>query len=958
MIRILNEYDKANYIYLENPEPDGEGVEFFIGCNGIKEFHQVKRQRSEGRWTPNSLRNVLMKFWSKLQDEQAICKFISTTSATELKNLTEHARSSSSYTQFRDKFLSSTVLKSSFRELCEIWDNPNSEDVYAAIKRIWFVPLDEIELRRFVTDYLGGHIKGDPNTVRSVLFEYVFGNVHKKLDANKIWNRLKSLNYHFYNWYKDSSVLGRIDDNNENYERKRRNLVSHMIPQNSSREIIDKIQANKDIIITGKAGIGKSTVILQTLDYLKDKDVPFIILDVDNLESATSAVELGEKLRLPGSPVDVLENIAQGENCVLIIDQLDNISLVPATRPEFFYCIYEIIEKAKLVPKISLILACRQYDIDNDSRLSDLINEFEIDKIELGNFAQEQVKDYITNLGLNYTELSSNLEILSVPLNLRLLSEIVRSSGNLSFSFDSRLDLYKQYWKTKKKNIKIGDSRDWNNVIDILCEHMINNKVLYVDEELLDDYSEYAEAMASEGVLILDSSRYSFFHRSFFDYAFARRFITNKKDTIEFVTNDEQHLSIRSQVRQILLYKRDLNFDEYVRDIKSLLNSPKIRFHIKKIVFEILSESNNPLKEELDIISPFLYDEDSKLHVESWRTIYGSLDWFELLDSNGIFENIMESCNDYLINKVMWIFFGMLEKTDRVVDLIEPYVDKSPEWNKKIINTIIWSDLSIDKYFKLVLRLLDEGLFENVYKDKDYWFDINHRMINKLDETHPERSVEIISHYLKRKIKLTLDSGETDPFAHDLEYVPIDAFDFSAFKNLAEKSPKKFVDKILPIMLFLTDLNAKKTSEKPFKDGIWGFRSYKGRYYSADDIILKSMEIALAKLASTDQKTFEQWENLLKDSDFETMHYLLVRAYTLNRSKFSRKAVDYLCNNPKSTEMGCVNGLAGVTMSLIKHITPHCTYFELQKLEKLLLNYFNHKSVVFKWFVLSILMNV
>ena len=36
-------------------------------------------------------------------------------------------------------------------------------------------------------------------------------------------------------------------------------------------------------------------------------------------------------------------------------------------------------------------------------------------------------------------------------------------------------------------------------------------------------------------------------------------------------------------------------------------------------------------------------------------------------------------------------------------------------------------------------------------------------------------------------------------------------------------------------------------------------------------------------------------------------------------------------------------------MSLIKHISPYCTYFDFIKLEKLLLNYFTHKSAIYKW---------
>lgn len=91
------------------------------------------------------------------------------------------------------------------------------------------------------------------------------------------------------------------------------------------------------------------------------------------------------------------------------------------------------------------------------------------------------------------------------------------------------------------------------------------------------------------------------------------------------------------------------------------------------------------------------------------------------------------------------------------------------------------------------------------------------------------------------------------------------------------------------------------------------------------------------------------WESILENSEIETAHYLLIRVYTINSSKFSSKAVNYLYNNPKSLEIGCTNSRAGAAMSLIKHISPNCTYFDFIKLEEILLNYFTHKSAIYKW---------
>ena len=53
--------------------------------------------------------------------------------------------------------------------------------------------------------------------------------------------------------------------------------------------------------------------------------------------------DVGQQLGLPDSPVNVLAAIAQGQDCMLVIDQLDATSLASGRNPQFFDCINEIL---------------------------------------------------------------------------------------------------------------------------------------------------------------------------------------------------------------------------------------------------------------------------------------------------------------------------------------------------------------------------------------------------------------------------------------------------------------------------------------------------------------------------------------------------------------------------------------------------------------------------------------
>jgi hypothetical protein len=88
-------------------------------------------------------------------------------------------------------------------------------------------------------------------------------------------------------------------------------------------------------------------------------------------------------------------------------------------------------------------------------------------------------------------------------------------------------------------------------VVDKLVDYMSGQQTLTAPRELVDEWEADAEAMASSHVLVRDGRSYAFFHETFFDYLFARRFIARGQSLRQLLTVD-QLLFRRAQVRQIL----------------------------------------------------------------------------------------------------------------------------------------------------------------------------------------------------------------------------------------------------------------------------------------------------------------------------------------------------------------------------------------------------------------------
>ena len=147
--------------------------------------------------------------------------------------------------------------------------------------------------------------------------------------------------------------------------------------------------------------------------------------------------------------------------------------------------------------------------------------------------------------------------------------------------------------------------------------------------EKLDAFSPaFVGQLASEGVLAFDGRRYGFGHESFFDYVFARLFVSRSEPVVAFLKASEQHLFRRAQVRQVLTYLRETRADRYIAEFRGLLAHDGIRPHLKDLVFALLAEVTDPTEGEWAIwktwIDPELGAID-KGRAESRQAVRGRL---------------------------------------------------------------------------------------------------------------------------------------------------------------------------------------------------------------------------------------------------------------------------------------------------------------------------------------------
>jgi len=956
MIDVMDE--KAESIRLE--EPGENRAEFYLLSKRQRNYHQVKRQNTQGNWPLNKLDKVLSDFWEIVDRSESSCTFISTQDAQELGELAYRARGASSLQEFQEKMLKSQEIEKNFLTLRKQWNNCSEADAYKTLRRIYVKTWGEDPLKDTLENRIAALVEGDPESIRLDLGELAIENIHQELTGNDIWHYLlHERSYRRREWGKDPHVLAEVEKTNELYlsELRKITIAGKTIPRTETEEALKKLTSSEDknsVLLVGAAGVGKSGVMLQVIEALQQQRMPLIAFRVDRLSPAYHPDKVGEQLKLPASPATVLANIAYERDCVLVIDQLDAVSLASGRHPDFFDCIDRIIQQTQAYPKMRVLLACRKFDLENDNRIKRLVGKEGIaETVSINPLTPDMVKEVVTNyLSLKVSQFTEKqLKLLSIPLHLVLLAELVPSLNIARFDFQTVNDLYDRFWEEKRKSIKqrLNRSVQWTEVIDALCDHMSKKQRLSAPKAILDKWQPDADEMTSEHILLFDGKKYSFFHEDFFDYAFARRFAAQGKNLLDFLRSAEQPLFQRTQVRQILLYDRKEDFEQYLNDLEEIITSEDIRFHIKQVVFSVLATFNEPHEEEWEIIEPLIAQSSDPLTHQIYRMLRGSEGWFILLDSLGAIKNWLgDDKNEELVSQTIFILASIASThSERVTELLQPYVGVSETWLNHLSIFIQGIQLGKNRStFDLFLDLIQWGIYDSVTERQNYSHNFWHDIYN-LPKQNSDWCCEAIAVYLTKKLKLSIQAGQTNPFDIQPGIFERESFNPTVLIESAENSPSAFANNLLPFMEEVLNLTAYNEGDPPWYDRVWGHRSYQA--YQDIDInpldrcLLYCMEQSLCNLAKNSPDDCQKTLNTLKTSNFETFHYLLIRAYTANGELFADEAIEYLCQNPGQLQTGYDNSEAAhywATRELIAAVTPHCSDYWLKQLETLLLDYY------------------
>ena len=954
LVRMLG--GKTEAIRIEDPGVDK--AEFVVTTGPRRELHQVKRSHPNGKWSLAALRadGLLQAIGEQLAGNDDQFVFASGSDARELAELCDAAREAESDVEFERYFLKAAERKKRFEELRSIW-GCDVLTVRERLRRIQVRTIDERELESKVRLGVEARFLANPTAVVAELRRIAEDSMHRTVSREDLVEQLTRRGFRLRHIRNPEHAAVAVQEATNRYlvPARRKLIQGTLVPKAAAGTVLSRLNGTAtDCVLTGRAGSGKTACVVEVMDGLKARGLSVLAFRLDRVPSTSTPADLGHYLGLEESPVLVLAAAAEvtGRPAVLIIDQLDAVSTVSGRSSDAFDLVEQLLHEARAIRGrvvIHTVVVCRAFDWQNDSRLRQLMPPDSQAQVEVAEFTVDDVRTILTDADFDPALfLPRQLELLRLPQNLSLFLE-ADFEVSLAPAFDTPKVLFDRYWDAKRQSVAeqaTASPEQWQDVIETLCDEMAAVQQLSVARERLDRFSpEYLKQMASEGVLTFDGRRYGFGHESFFDYCFARLFVTRPESLVSFLKQSEQHLFRRAQVRQVLAYLREFDHDRYVRELADLLPDAEIRPHIKELAFALLAGATDPTEDEWAIweewTAPALKAiEDGapnpdKLSALAWRKFFGSAPWFAFVDRRGVVESWLDSGDDQLTDMAMsYLNVHHRHSPDRVAALLELYADRGGQWSVRLRNFMQWlKHDSSRRHFDLFLRLVDNGTLDEargpIAENSTFW-----DMLHGLDKNRPDWLPEVLAHRLRRRLANIRDSGEG---LGSRELLGYDGTAVEMIHESAERMPAVFVEHVLPVVLEISE-SALTSNEPPKYDAVWSV-PIKSESRNGEDACLAALADALGTLARGGSTDLGDVIADLRRRDTHIANHLLLALYAGGAARYADETATLFCAESWRFQCGFSDSEHWCAREAIRTVSTHCTDENRKGLEAAILQY-------------------
>lgn len=397
----------------------------------------------------------------------------------------------------------------------------------------------------------------------------------------------------------------------------RRDIAGQWISSPIVNELLTAIDAKKRaILLTGLPGSGKTCVMLALQDALEQlaqarSDIaPLFIQSREFADLITSQDRKSQGL--PEQWVEKAARLAEKAHVIVVMDSLDVLSIARDHRVLTYFLAQ--IDRLLLVPNITIVTACRDFDRHYDRRIAERKWDCELKCQPLGWDAE--IVPLLNKLRIATQSIDAvTRELISNPRELVLFVELAQREG--SFNVVTSQALAQRYLDTVvRANKALGDVAI--KAIEALALDMLNARSLAAPYQRFGASQEILRVLCSLNVMQeTQDGKLTFGHQTLLDVLVISGAVRSGIKLNGFLQNLPPvpfvRPSIRSFVAQLALGERR----EFRTQLRTVLTG-SAAFHVRRLVAESFADQN-PQDDDW----PLIRDLRQK-HRDVFQVIYGA----------------------------------------------------------------------------------------------------------------------------------------------------------------------------------------------------------------------------------------------------------------------------------------------------------------------------------------------
>lgn len=699
--------EKSYSVTIEALGDDEKGTDILVHKkDGKKEHKQCKvRNGSKEHWSLSDLRSRrVVEAWKYQlnRDHNIIVEMVSPIGCSYLVDLHSRALNTDENT---DRFYDVQVKGSDqkfvkfYEEFCmqmglDYNDKADVKKSVDLLKRIKFNQISEHFLSESIFNLIGFHFSNDSHVVYNALVKFVVDEdiLGHEITVTKLMEYLNSQRIHQRFIDCDQRVLPHITVVNEEFRSNFSPIQGALFEREEFEECINAIEQEKHLIISGNAGFGKSGCVEAILNYCEKEKIPHVAIKLDRRTPHKNCEIWGKELGFSSSIVYALHSVSKNEQAVILLDQLDALRWTQSKSSEALDVCMELIKQVSQLngdreKKISIVFVCRSYDLSNDRRIKALFEKNDDDicsretweRVVVDVLNEEVVSRVV---GEKYSLLTPKTKkLLKIPSNLYIWQHLDKKDECYDCATASRL-IDKWFDQICKSAIEAGVSEQV--LIDTRDEIVKNADKLgkvFVPKTIIKSGLIGVDYLISSEMIVSDGVRIGFTHQSILDYFISTQMTCQFYDGIcieKIVGNKNRQTPGRKyQVQMFMQNLLEYDCNDFLRVGLELLESDEIRYYIKFIFYELLSQIENPDKSVEDFVIKYC-DHETYGDFLFNNVFYGKYRYVSLLMKKGVLDRWMK---DFEKKKNVFSLLSSISEhlADEEICFIKKYAFKNRE---------------------------------------------------------------------------------------------------------------------------------------------------------------------------------------------------------------------------------------------------------------------------------------